>query len=116
MTMQSQVIESRASFVRWDGLCSESLGEALKLPTVECVEREIFESLSAARRAPQAAASLALVVTTLSAYRVPVTRAFIGALSERIPMSPDLSERIQVALQEAVTNAVLHGNLKVKST
>jgi anti-sigma regulatory factor (Ser/Thr protein kinase) len=58
---------------------------------------------------------LRLAVTTRSAYRHQVVKVFVGALAARIDLSRDLRERIHTAVQEAMMNSVLHGNLAIES-
>jgi hypothetical protein len=56
---------------------------------------------------------LALAVTTRSAYRHSIVRAFIAAIACRTLLSEDLRIRIYSAVQEALMNAIFHGNLKI---
>jgi anti-sigma regulatory factor (Ser/Thr protein kinase) len=54
-------------------------------------------------------------VTARSAYRHPIARVFTGAVSERLPLSGDMRDRICTAVHEALMNALLHGNLGLGS-
>lgn len=57
----------------------------------------------------------ALVLTTASAQTRGLSLAIARAASERLSLSQDLRERIETALHEGVTNAVMHGNLGIGS-
>jgi anti-sigma regulatory factor (Ser/Thr protein kinase) len=54
-------------------------------------------------------------MTTRSAYRHPVTKVFTEAMQARLHFSRDLRGRFRTALQEAVMNAMVHGNLGLDS-
>jgi len=104
--------------VCWDGLAEASLVLSLSPPATDCVERDLIES-HRRRSRPRSAAvcrHLGLALTTRSAYRCMVARPFVDAIAERTDLSDDVRERAQTALQEAVMNAVLHGNLGLDSS
>jgi hypothetical protein len=101
--------------VCWDGLAVTSLASSLSRPATDCVERDLIESHSRRSRPRAVCRHLGLVLTTRSAYRCMVARPFIDALADRISLSADVRERAHSALQEAVMNAVLHGNLGLGS-
>lgn len=60
--------------------------------------------------------NLSLVMTTNAAYRTPVVKVFVGAMADRTDLPEELRERIYTAVQEALMNAVMHGNLKIDSS
>lgn len=98
--------------VAWDGVSEQSLAEALARANPHCVEAAII-SCAAPRRT--ASRSLCLRLTTGAAYRLPIAKAFARTLQARLPLSEDLRERVHTALQEALINAMLHGNLGLAS-
>jgi anti-sigma regulatory factor (Ser/Thr protein kinase) len=102
-------------FTCWDGVSESSLGRALREPATECVEAELMEH--GVRRTRQAATRprLSLTMTTRSAYRHPVTKVFTEAMQARLHFSRDFRGRFRTALQEAVMNAMVHGNLGLDS-
>uniref|UniRef100_Q07SD1 Putative anti-sigma regulatory factor, serine/threonine protein kinase n=1 Tax=Rhodopseudomonas palustris (strain BisA53) TaxID=316055 RepID=Q07SD1_RHOP5 len=107
--------ELESSTVCWDGLAETSLALSLSPPVSDCVERDLLDSHRRRIRPRAACRHLGLVVTARSAYQCPIARAFVDAISERIRLSDDVHERAHTALQEAVLNAVLHGNLGLDS-
>lgn len=107
--------EVESSTVCWDGLAEDSLALSLSPPARDCVERELIRSHRRNRRPRAACRHLGLVLTTRSAYRCPIAKTFVDAIGERIILSDDVRERAHTALQEAVMNAVLHGNLGLDS-
>lgn len=56
-----------------------------------------------------------LSLTTASAYRFPVAQDICQMLGNRLLLSPALRLDVQTCLQEALINAIVHGNLQVKS-
>jgi hypothetical protein len=98
----------------WDGCSDEGLAHALAAPAVACVEAGL-----ACGQEPQVGGdprcSLGLTLTAHSAYRFQVARLYVEALAQRMPLSNELRQRIRTALQEAVINAVVHGNLALGS-
>jgi anti-sigma regulatory factor (Ser/Thr protein kinase) len=102
-------------FTCWDGLSESSLGRALREPATECVEAALMEH--GVRRTRQGATRprLSLTITTRSAYRYPVTKVFTEAMQARLHFLRDLRGRFRTALQEAVMNAMVHGNLGLDS-
>ena len=97
---------------RWDGVSPSSLSLALSPPVTQCVETGLEAQLRAQRR--RIVGQLSLLVTTKSAYRHSVVRPFIEAIAKRTVIDGDLHERIYTAIQEALMNAVLHGNLQIE--
>lgn len=57
----------------------------------------------------------ALVLTTASAQKRGLAQSIARASAERLGLNQDLRERIETALHEAVTNAVMHGNFGIGS-
>jgi len=95
----------------WDGLSEESLILALEPPATECVETGLLGRWGRWRDGDGSAPGLGLTITARSAYRFRVAAVYVDALSRRLRLSQDLCERVRTALQEAVVNAVVHGNL-----
>lgn len=104
-------------FTCWDGASEGSLARALSSPVTECMEVALIDGNQYSRLLfrPRTRGCLRLALTTRSAYRHPVVKVFVGAMAIRIDLSRDLRERIHTALQEAVINSVLHGNLGINS-
>lgn len=104
-------------FTCWDGVSEDSLAQALSLPVSECMEVALIDGNQYNRLTFRARTDgcLRLAVTTRSAYRHQVAKVFVGGLADRLDLSQDLRERIHTAIQEAVINSVLHGNLAVGS-
>ena len=53
--------------------------------------------------------------TTLTANRIDLAGDFLLAITSRRPLPDDSRENIELALHEALCNAVLHGNLQLES-
>jgi hypothetical protein len=107
--------EVESSTVCWDGLAETSLALSLSLPVSDCIERDLINSHRRPPRQRAVCRHLGLVVTARSAYQCPIAKTFVDAISMRIDLSDDVRERAHTALQEAVLNAVLHGNLGLDS-
>lgn len=99
----------------WDGASAQSLAGALVAPVVGCVETVVLGSLPVSARGTSSCQRLSLTVTAWSVYRQPVARVFAEALQTRLNLSVHLYERVYTALQEAMMNAMLHGNLGLES-
>ncbi|MGA7804682.1 ATP-binding protein [Bradyrhizobium sp.] len=97
----------------WDGLSGESLKAVLAVPANQCIEKELADCCKAEEFGYWTTSRLSLTLTTRTAYRLPVVRVFVGALAGRMSLNEELQERIHTAVQEALMNAVLHGNLKI---
>jgi len=117
--MQGQKIATSLApgFTCWDGASEGSLALALSPPATECMEAALidgnqYNQLSFRTRID---GCLRLAVTTRSACRHQVSKVFVGAMALRVELSRDLRERIHTAVQEAMINSVLHGNLAVGS-
>lgn len=98
--------------VTWLPDTAASLGAALALPACQCVEAELSGKIIE-RSTLWHANRLGLIITARTAYRIPVAKVFVAAISERVPLSDSLTERIRTAVQEAVMNALMHGSLKL---
>ena len=101
----------------WDGVSENSLAQALSLPVTECMEAALIDGNQYSQLIFRARTEgcLRLAVTTRSAYRHQVAKIFADALAVRSELSPDLRMRIHTAVQEAMINSVLHGNLSIGS-
>lgn len=99
---------------RWDGRSEETLSQALAPPATDCIEIELGEAPR--ETASEGGRHLTLTISTRSAYRVPVVKVFIKAMTTRTALPEELVERIHMAAQEALMNAVLHGNLKIDAS
>jgi anti-sigma regulatory factor (Ser/Thr protein kinase) len=109
-----QRVAALPGFTCWDGLSEETLDAALSPPAAGCIEVDLIDECDKhAVFTQDAPGHLALVVTTRSAYRHLIVRAFVGAVARRTPLSEDLRVRIYSAAQEALMNAIFHGNLKI---
>jgi anti-sigma regulatory factor (Ser/Thr protein kinase) len=106
-------VPERPDFRCWDGVSANSLTSALSPPVTQCVEVDLLDQCDRPVHSQRIHGHLSLTITTKSAYRQPVCKAFVEALASRTPLSPDLRERIHIGVQEALMNAVLHGNLKI---
>jgi anti-sigma regulatory factor (Ser/Thr protein kinase) len=107
--------EVETTTVCWDGVADGSLAQALTPPAHECIETQLLGSHRRRTRPRAKCRHLGLVLTTRSAYRHPIAKIFVDAIAERIELSNDVHERAHTALQEAVMNAVMHGNLGLGS-
>lgn len=103
-----------AKLTYWDGASNNSLISALSPPATQCVEAGLPEECHTAEPRQRIMGHLSLLVTTKSAYRHRISRAFVEAIESRTALSSDLHDRIYTATQEAVMNAVLHGNLRIE--
>ncbi|MGY3454446.1 ATP-binding protein [Bradyrhizobium sp. USDA 4353] len=98
----------------WNGVSEETLTAALASPVRQCIEADLLDRCGDGRDGgPAGGDRLSLVVTTRSAYRHSIVRTFVEALRTRLPLTEDLRIRIYSAAQEALMNAVLHGNLRI---
>jgi len=98
----------------WDGASEQSLVAALAPPATQCVEAGLLDERDDIVVCSQPAPGhLSLIVSTRSAYRHSIAKAFIAAMQTRTSLSEDLRIRVHSAVQEALMNAVLHGNLRI---
>lgn len=104
-------------FTCWDGASESSLAQALSPPITECMEAALIDGNQYSRLLfrPRASGCLRLALTTRSACRHQVVKVLVGAMAVRIDLSDDLRERVHTAIQEAMMNSVLHGNLAINS-
>lgn len=91
-----------------------SLRDALSRPAVACME---WKDGAGAIAAPLAALErndgLYLSLTTGSAFRLQPAHSFRQAVEIRYDLTLEVAESIELALHEAVANAVMHGNLNM---
>jgi len=93
---------------------TESLAEALAPPTCAVLEaRPVDGRPCDATDTYFGANQLVLRVFSRTVSEHPIARLFVGALAARLDLDEQLVERTCVALQEAVTNALVHGNLEL---
>jgi len=80
-------------------------------------DQEVAGEWLAVPRAPRAAeGSLFLSLTTASAYRLPCATLVCDALEQRGLLSEGQRSGTELALQEAIANALIHGNLGLDSS
>lgn len=61
--------------------------------------------------------TLRVDISTLCAYQLRLSKFFLGLLTQRShPFSPPLMQQFDLPLHEAITNAVIHGNLELQSS
>jgi len=104
-----------SEFRCWDGVSQNSLTLALSPPVTRCVEVDLVDQRSRVMHGQRLLGHLSLMVTSKSVYRHPVGKAFIEAMACRTQLSEDLRERVYTAVQEALMNALMHGNLQIES-
>lgn len=90
----------------------DRLNRALRPPVAACIEADgrlepVFAALP-----PQ---GLMLSLTTATAYGIEVARALCDAIQARVPMEEKLRQVMELALHEALVNAMVHGNLEIGS-
>lgn len=93
------------------GVDEERLTAALKPPVVACMEA-VGQTI---HRAPHMfrPGTLSLSLSTAAAYRLEPARLFCEALDERIGLQPEVLQKAELALHEAMVNAIIHGNLEI---
>jgi anti-sigma regulatory factor (Ser/Thr protein kinase) len=107
-------VETDVSVSSWNGVSEETLQAALAQPVRQCIEADLIGRCSGGSKDEQLSGDgLSLIVTTRSAYRHSIVKTFVEALRRRLPLTEDLRIRIYSAVQEALMNAVLHGNLRI---
>lgn len=98
----------------WSAESASSLASALTPPVCAVIERDLARpDIAPVNGICSSANRLALQVLSLTASREPIARIFTKALAQRVDLSERLEERVAVALQEAVANALVHGNLEL---
>ncbi len=112
MAVDEQELEGQALVVLVGEVDEDRLVRALRPPVRACVEPEgPLEPLLAA--VPEQ--GLLLSLTTATAYGIEVARAFCDAVSARADMDEKLRQVMELALHEALVNAMVHGNLEIHS-
>jgi len=97
-------------------LSDESFGEILSRGARICIEigglgvGDVAASLRLAQ-----SSSIFVSLTTVSAYRLQLPHRVVQALDPRQPTRGERGYDMELALQEAISNAVIHGNLSVQS-
>jgi anti-sigma regulatory factor (Ser/Thr protein kinase) len=106
-----------SSFACWDGASERSLAHALSPPVTECMEAALIDGNQYSQLSfrTRSEGCLRLAVTTRAAYRLQVIKGFVDAIAVRVQLPRDLRERIHTSVQEAMINAILHGNLAMGS-
>lgn len=94
----------------------ESLRRMLLAPVDAIVEVEGTQPERETSELPEDGAFCLLSLTTASAYRLFVARAFSLGLAQRTETSNAVRANIETALQEVIANAVIHGNLGIAMT
>ncbi|MGJ4929995.1 ATP-binding protein [Bradyrhizobium sp. HKCCYLS2038] len=97
----------------WDGASEATLEAALEPPAIQCVEVGLAGKCEGDLDGAAEPGHLSLVVTTRSAYKHCIVKVFIHAMEHRTALTEDLRVRVYSAVQEALMNAVLHGNLRI---
>lgn len=90
----------------------ERLNRALRPPVTACIEADGQLKPVFAAIPPQ---GLFLSLTTATAYGIEVARALCDAIQARVPMDEKLRQVMELALHEALVNAMVHGNLEIGS-
>jgi anti-sigma regulatory factor (Ser/Thr protein kinase) len=94
-------------------LASESLESILKLPHSIYIENSGQPDNDAVLKLLLSdAPDIALSITTASCYMCDLSHIITNALNNRFRLSGDKNLNITTCLEEAVTNAILHGNLE----
>jgi anti-sigma regulatory factor (Ser/Thr protein kinase) len=65
---------------------------------------------------PHRAPGLCITVRTETAFRLPLAALLLAVVAERVHVSDEQGCAIELALHEAVANAVMHGNLAVPNS
>lgn len=88
----------------------ERLANALRAPAVACVE-------AVAGQAPDLSrlrlGGLYLDLSTMTAYGLEPAHQFVDALAERLEIDEERRSQMELALHEALVNAMVHGNLEI---
>jgi anti-sigma regulatory factor (Ser/Thr protein kinase) len=63
----------------------------------------------------RAQGGLCLCLSTKRAYRGNTASMFLARLKQRLPSLVQIEESLHLAVHEAVTNAIIHGNLEIES-
>jgi hypothetical protein len=94
----------------------ESFAEIISRGAVRCIEvgRLDVPDVAASLRSAQSS-SIFISLTTASAYRIQLAHRIVQAIAHRRPLEEERCFDMELALQEAISNAVIHGNLSVHS-
>lgn len=95
----------------FDGSNSDDMSEAVAPPVSVCLDVAADGPLPELHDAPTG--NLIVRLATATAYALPAALTIAGTLAGRLEMTEDQTERVESALQEAIGNAVLHGNLEL---
>ncbi len=98
-----------------NALAGMELESILKLPYEQFVEENHDKRLQVMKNPYGALADISLSITTGSCYNLPISHIFTNALNQRFGLNGNRNIDITTCLHEAVNNAILHGNLEVKS-
>jgi len=90
----------------------ERLSRALRAPVAACIEADgglepVFAAI------PER--GLLVSLTTVTAYGLEVARALCQAVAERTSLDENVHQVMELALHEALVNAMVHGNLEIGS-
>jgi hypothetical protein len=94
----------------------EGFAEIISRGAVTCIEvggldvPDVAASLHLAR-----SSTIFISLTTASAYRIQIAHHVVQAIARRRPLEEERCYDMELALQEAISNAVIHGNLSVHS-
>jgi hypothetical protein len=86
----------------------DDLTPLLSPPVVGALDLGCAEATADLPRRP---AALLLRISTATALRLDVAGPFAAAIGDRVPKARSLGAALRLAVQEAVGNAVMHGNL-----
>jgi len=103
--------EREPGVVLFVGEDHEDLTSVLPLPVVGALD--LGCDTPAAGLAAVPAAALLLRVSTATALRLDIAGPFTAAIGDRCPAARGIASGLHLAIQEAVGNAVMHGNLEL---
>lgn len=93
----------------------EDLDLGVAPPYSACIEDD-RDPLRLTRDIQQALASdLSVSLSTASANRLLIAQAVVRGIAVHRPLQEDVRQNIELAVHEAVTNALIHGNLQIDS-
>lgn len=105
---------AEASHYFFSGTESQSISSMLAKPHRHFIEMREYVQLGRVlefvrREYPH----ISLSLTTQTAFKQPVAEFFTAHLARQRSMSQDLKDNVRTCLQEAVLNAIIHGNLDI---
>jgi hypothetical protein len=104
------------AFIVGPDLDQSHLEEVFRQGFTACIEAGDLDDAGLVAAIGQAATcALFASVTTASAYRLPLAHCLSQAIQSRFALSENRCDDIELALQEALSNAVIHGNLSLRS-